>query len=76
MLPYVKVELPSEQHAKMINQRAVLIKDIIDEIGRGPNFEQLMNAGLDRPKLSSLADKRFMFKIEGLGRSISRTEQV
>ena len=55
-----------------MNKRSILIKDIIDEIGNAPTLDSLLESGLDRPKLSMLADKRFMFKIEGLGRSISK----
>ena len=32
-LPYIRVELPSEAHALQLNKRAILIKDVIDEIG-------------------------------------------
>lgn len=54
-----------------------MIKDIIDEIGRAPSMDTLLQPGnLDSNKLSSFADKRFMFKVEGLGRSIPRKEQV
>ena len=68
--------MPSEEHAIQLNKRAILIKDIIDEIGRAPSFHKLINEGLDLEKLNALSDKKFMFKIEGLGRSISRREQV
>ena len=68
--------MPSEDYARQINSRSILIKDIIDEIGEAPTFDSLLAQGLDRTKLSLHADKRFMFKIEGLGRSISRSEQV
>lgn len=54
-----------------------MIKDIIDEIGRAPSVDELLEPDvLDTIKLNSLADKRFMFKVEGLGRSISRNEQT
>ena len=48
----------------------------MDEIGEAPSFERLIEQGLNRPKLAELADKKFMFKIEGIGRSISKGEQV
>ena len=46
-LPYVRVNLPSEDHARLINKRSILIKDIIDEIGRAPTFATLIESGLD-----------------------------
>lgn len=75
-LPYIRVNLPSETTARQINKRSILIKDIIDELGEAPTFERLIEHGLNRPKLAELADKKFMFKIEGLGRSISLQEQI
>ena len=75
-LPYIRVNLPSEAHAEKINSRSILIKDVIEEIGSAPSFDTLLSSGLDRSRLTELTDKRFMFKIEGLGRSISRQEQI
>ena len=73
----ISVQLPSEGHAHLLNQRAILIKGIIDDLGTAPSMDALLNnGGLNRAKLSTLSDKRFMFKVEGLGRSISRQEQV
>ena len=40
-LPYVRVNLPSENHAKLINKRSILIKDIIDEIGEAMTIDHL-----------------------------------
>ena len=75
-LPYVRVNLPSEEHAVQLNKRSILIKDIIDEIGEAPTVDKLLESGLNHSKLSSLADKRFMFRVEGLGRTISKSESI
>ena len=54
-----------------------MIKDIIDEMGRAPSVDALFQENsIDSSKLNALVDKRFMFKVEGLGRSISKKEQV
>ena len=54
-----------------------MIKDIIDEMGRAPSVDALFQENsIDSSKLNALVDKRFMFKVEGLGRSISKKEQI
>lgn len=75
-LAYLRVHLPTEEHARQLTSRSILIKNIIDEIGKAPTLEMLIESGLDREKLSELADKRFMFKVEGLGRTIQHQEQM
>ena len=52
-----------------------MIKDIIDVIGTSRTFGDLLQ-NIDQSKLDPFLHKKFMFKVEGFGRSIKREEQV
>ena len=74
-LPYIKVNLPSEHCASQIAKRSILIKDVIDVISESRTVDSITD-NIDQGKLSEIVNEKFMFKIEGLGRSIQRKEQV
>ena len=68
-LPYIKVNLPSENCADQIAKRSILIKDVIDVIAESKTLNTIVE-NIDEAKLSLLTNDKFMFKIQGLGRSI------
>lgn len=53
-----------------------MVKDMIDVIGTSrTTFTDLLQ-NVDQSKMDPLLEKKFMFKVEGFGRSIKREEQV
>jgi tRNA (guanine10-N2)-methyltransferase len=74
--PTVYVNLPSEDVAKNIVNRSILIKEMIDVIAESSTLDKIRD-NVDKSKLYPIleAQKSFRFNIEGVGKKISQAEQ-
>lgn len=75
--PLVYVNMPNEEVAKKIVDRAILIKEVIDVISEATSYQGLLD-NVDKSRLLPILEegKTFRFNIEAVGRKIQPKEQV
>jgi hypothetical protein len=60
----------------MMTKRAVCVREVIEVLAVGENTEEIVGMVGRGERLRELADKRFMFEVEGIGRKVARDEAV
>ncbi|KAL6076172.1 tRNA (guanine(10)-N2)-methyltransferase [Balamuthia mandrillaris] len=78
--PFIRVKLPSEQAAKDIASRSVLIKGFFEVWGTGETYEELMRSIEDFPLHKKepyySQDTTFKLNVDAFGRRYSRGQQL
>ncbi|VDC06429.1 unnamed protein product [Peniophora sp. CBMAI 1063] len=75
--PFGVVELESEEHARLLARRCILIKSIYEFYARGASYDELHAANaLARPQWEKyIADTSFKFFVNGYNQSIPQRRQ-
>lgn len=75
--PFVEIRLPSEEVARKIASRSVLLGFIYEIFSRAPTFEELLT-NIDTEALMPYitSQERFAFKVHGIGRKIKDKESI
>lgn len=73
----IYANLASEQVARQITARSILVKEVIDVISEAKSYPDLL-LNVNRAKLDPILEsgKSFRFSIEAVGRKVSYKEQV
>ena len=60
----------------MMTKRAVCVREVIEVLAVGENTEEIVGMVGRGERLRELAEQRFMFEVEGIGRKVARDEAV
>jgi len=60
----------------MMTKRAVCVREVIEVLAVGENTEEVVGMVGRGERLRELAEQRFMFEVEGIGRKVARDEAV
>ncbi|OAD75428.1 hypothetical protein PHYBLDRAFT_132663, partial [Phycomyces blakesleeanus NRRL 1555(-)] len=74
--PFFKVELESDEAARKLVERAILIKNIYELWGEGKNYAEVHTMVKENPeRWPAYNEKSFKFSVSGFGSTISVPEQ-